>query len=494
MHSARRPVAALAALLAFALSAPLGACAKARADTAGDLWHDRQSSQPLVPAIAKAFPSLSPLVKQIRPAVVNVSTSQRIRHPWMGSTPFDQFFGQFFGGQVPQQEVERQSLGSGFFIDDRGYLLTNNHVIEGADVIRIKLADGREFPAKVIGADPKTDLALVRVQAKGEHDFPFLYLGDSDALEVGDWVIAIGDPFGLELSVTHGIVSAKERTIGAGPYDDFIQSDALINPGNSGGPLFDMDGAVIGINTAITSKGQGIGFAVPINMAKQLLPQLERGHIVRGWLGVAIQPLSQNLAKSLGLPNTNGALVADVVKGGPAARGGLEQGDVVVSLNGKPVATPPELTRAVAALPPGSRATLGLVRNGKSVTQQIEIGRRPEEAGQEGQEPGEERQGRQEEAKPDALGLTVRPLGPDEAAAMGLPQGRGGVQVTRVGEGSPAQDAGIAPGDVVLEVNRRPVRSVKDYRAALRATRPGELALLRVQRKNESIFFAVKAK
>ncbi|MHB1844424.1 MAG: Do family serine endopeptidase [Deltaproteobacteria bacterium] len=488
-------MAAVAVFLLFA--SPSAALA---ANTEGDLWHDRPSSQPLVPQIAKAFPSLAPLVRMIKPAVVNVSTTQRVHHPAMGGygpgDPFGQFFQQFFGGQMmPQQEVERQSLGSGFFIDERGYLLTNNHVIEGADVIRIKLADGREFPAKVVGTDPKTDVALVRVSAKGEHDFPYLYLGDSDALAVGDWVIAIGNPFGLELSVTHGMVSAKERSIGAGPYDDFIQSDALINPGNSGGPLFDMNGAVVGINTAITSRGQGIGFAVPINMAKQLLPQLATGHIVRGWLGIGIQPLSPNLAKSFGLESTNGALIADVMRDGPAARGGLKRGDIVVSLDGKSIKTPAELTRAVAALGPGSVASLAVIRDGGRRDVSVKIGRRPEEGPGEGPpQEGQAAPGADEETKPDALGLSVRRLEPEAAAAMGMPQDIAGVLVSRVAEGSPAADAGIEVGDVIVEVNRRPIRSLKDYRVALEKTRAGELARLRVQRKQASIFFAVKLK
>lgn len=474
------------ALVARAEAASLG--------TEGRLWHDQRPGGALVPAIARAFPSLAPLVKQIKPAVVNISTTQRMRHPgfgygFQGQDPLNQFFQQFFGGQPPPRDIQRQSLGSGFLINERGNVLTNNHVIDGADEIKVKLADGREFAGKVLGADPKTDVALLELVA-APGGLPYLLLGDSDALEVGDWVVAIGDPFGLELSVTHGMVSAKERSLGAGPYDDFIQSDALINPGNSGGPLFDMEGSVVGINTAISSRGQGIGFAVPINLAKQLLPQLLSGHIVRGWLGVAIQRLTPGLASSLGVPGGSGALVSEVSKNGPAARGGVKRGDVIVALNGRAVASPAELTRAVASVAPGASARLDIVRDGAKTVLSLKVGERPDDVDQLG-EAGPEGQPPTAQGKKDVLGLTVGPLGPDEASELGISPDAG-VFVAKVEPESPAGQAGLQAGDVVLEVNRRRVRSLGEYRKALAVSHPGEMALLRIQRQREPLFVAVR--
>ena len=488
--------------LAFAPSAALG-----QPVDPNNLWHEPKAGSSLVPEVAHAFPSLAPLVKQIKPAVVNIHSTQRVHQRGgmygNGPNPWQQFFEQYFGGQgqmQQQREPERQSLGSGFIIDERGYVLTNNHVIDGADEIKVTVADGRDFTAKVVGTDPKTDVALLKLQGT-DSGFPFLLLGDSDQLEVGDWVVAIGDPFGLELSVTHGMVSAKARTIGAGPYDDFIQSDALINPGNSGGPLFSMSGAVVGINTAITSHGQGIGFAVPINMAKQILPQLLTGHIERGYLGVGLQKLTPDLAHSMGLPGTNGALVAQVVPGQPGEKGGIHNGDVVVSFNGGPIHTPGELTRAVAGVRPGNRITLAVMRGGATKTLKFKVGERPDDIGgrhgrgaagdEEGDERGDADEGSspapQETTHPDALGLTIHKPPPQ----LGLKEG---VQITSVEPEGAAAEAGLQPGDIVLEVNRHPVHSVAEYREGLGATKSGELALLRVERQHESIFFAVKAK
>ena len=459
------------------------------ARAADKLYHERTGGPPQAP-----IPSLAPLVKQIRPAVVNIATSQKMHHPGFGgqggNEPFEQFFGQFFGGQpMPQREMERQSLGSGFIISEKGFVLTNNHVIEGADKIHVRMADGREFDAKVIGADPKTDVALLKIQSAAVN-FPYVMLGDSDALEVGDWVVAIGNPFGLELSVTHGLVSAKERTIGAGPYDDFIQSDALINPGNSGGPLFNLSGEVIGINTAITSRGQGIGFAVPVNLAKQILPQLETGKIIRGWLGVSIQSLTPDLAQSLNLPSTKGALVAQLVRGGPAQKAGLKSGDVVTSLNGHPIATANELTREVASFAPGTKIPVEVTREGQTKSFKIRIGERPEDGqvlSEEGPGGGSDRA----PSKPDALGLAVQPPNPDQAQAMGLGGGEGVVVANVRGDG-PAAQAGVERGDVVLEVNRHAVHSVEEYQQAISRMKAGEMALLRLQRQQASIYVAVK--
>jgi serine protease Do len=469
------------ALLALMTLAPLGSTSGVAAEK---YWHDRSQAPG---EMGKELPSLAPLVKAVRPAVVNISTTQHVRQPRNA-----EFFEQFFG-QVPR-DAERHSLGSGFIIHEQGYVLTNNHVIEGADTIKVKMGDGREFPARVVGVDPKTDVALVKIEAKTA--FPFVYLGDSDRLEVGDWVLAIGNPFGLEASVTHGIVSAKERAIGAGPYDDFIQSDALINPGNSGGPLFNLAGEVVGINAAINPNGQGIGFAVPINLAKQLLPQLEEGKaIVRGFLGVGLQPLNQDLAQSLGLPSTEGALIASVSPNGPAAKGGLKQGDVVVAFNGKKVANMNELTRAVGSMAPGTKVAMDVIRDGKAKALSMRVGARPtdEQLGM-GQRRGVPGGG--EQAQPtslDALGLAVVALAPGQAQALGIAPGDGVLVAEVAGDGA-AADVGIQQGDIVLEIDRKAVHSVSDYEQAMKAVKNGSMVLLRLQRQQASIYVAVKAR
>ncbi len=473
---------------AIAFATSLALTAPAASAFAGDkLFHERSGGPAVMP-----LPSLAPLVKQIRPAVVNIATSQKLHRSFgggqTGDPMFDQFFGQFFGG-APQQQLERNSLGSGFIVNERGYVLTNNHVIDGADKIHVRLADGREFDAKVVGTDPKTDVALVKILST-DTNFPYVSLGDSDALEVGDWVVAIGNPFGIGLSVTHGLVSAKERTIGAGPYDDFIQSDALINPGNSGGPLFGLSGEVVGINTAITSHGQGIGFAVPINLAKQLIPQLETGKIVRGWLGVSIQSLTPDLAQSLALPSNKGALVAQVIRGGPAQKGGLKNGDVVVALNGRPIATANELTRDIAGLMPGTKVGLDVLRDGKKESLKVRIGERPED-GQLVAQAGEGDAAPRGPPKPDALGLAVGGLDPERTQGLGLGAGDG-VVVTEVRADGPAAQAGVERGDVVLEVNRHAVHSVEDYQQQLQRVKAGDMVLLRLQRQSASIYVAVK--
>jgi serine protease Do len=463
-------------LLAVALIVPRSGSA------AEKYWHDRT---PAVGEIGRELPSLAPLVKAVRPAVVNISTTQKIRQPR------NEFFEQFFGQQMPRQ-AERHSLGSGFIIHEQGYVLTNNHVIEGADSIKVKLADGREFPARVVGADAKTDVALVKIEAKTA--FPFVYLGDSDKLEVGDWVLAIGNPFGLELSATHGIVSAKERAIGAGIYDDFIQSDALINPGNSGGPLFNLAGEVVGINSAINPNGQGIGFAVPINIAKQLLPTLEQGKVVvRGFLGVGLQSMNQDLAQSLGLSSTDGALISGVTPDGPAAKGGMKQGDVVVAYNGKKIANANELTRAVGSTAPGTKVAMDVVRDGKPKSLNVRVGTRPtdEQLAMGGGRGGESGGGGEQAPAPDALGLAVVPLAPAQAQAMGITSGEG-VMVAGVSDDGAAAQVGVQQGDVVLEVNRKAVHSVADYRQALAGVKQGAMVLLRLQRQQASIYVAVK--
>jgi serine protease Do len=339
-----------------------------RFGAAAEFWTNAPGETPL-PAPFNVWVELA---KTARAAVVNVSTSQR-----RAEDPMAEFLRRFFGGEPPAGP--RASLGTGFIVSQDGYVVTNNHVVAAGGEIIVRLDRGTHHPAKVIGTDPATDVALLKIEATG---LPVLPLGDSDRLQVGEPVMAIGNPFGLDQTVTTGIVSAKERNIGAGPYDDFIQTDTPINPGNSGGPLIDIRGAAIGINSAIFSQSGGsigIGFAIPINLAKSVLLQLrERGSVVRGWLGVEVRPLTPATAESAGLPEARGAVVENLVAGAPAQRSGLQRGDVIVAVNDQPVAGPGDLTRRIAMTPPGTRVQLTVVRDRGRRTVAVELGRRPE--------------------------------------------------------------------------------------------------------------------
>jgi serine protease Do len=456
------------------------------------LWKEHGPSDALPPGFT-ALPSLAPLVKTLKPGVVNIYTASVVkmrqpqrRAPSGMEDPFEEFFRRF--GQMQPEESRRQSLGSGFIINAKGYVITNNHVVEGATEIRAKLDDGREYDAQVVGRDPKTDVALLKLVPSGAEtiDLPIVYLGDSDALQVGDFVVAAGNPFGLDHSVSLGIVSAKERVIGAGPYDDFIQTDAAINPGNSGGPLFNTRGEVVGVNTAIVAQGQGIGFAVPINMVKALLPQLlQKGKVVRGWLGVSIQDLTPELARTLKLERARGALVAGVMRKSPAEAAGLKAGDVVVGIDGRAVETYNQLSRDVAFLAPGSKTQLSVVRDGKARTLELKIGERPEDEEMAMNEAPD-----QPEAVGDRLGLSVQALSPQRAARLGID---GGVLVASVHAEGAAARAGARPGDVIVEVQRKPIHSLQDYAAAIGSVKPGEMVLMRLQRVNASVYIAVPA-
>ena len=335
------------------------------------------SESPMVPA------NFTDLAEKVRPGVVNIQVVKKVKNvdfgfrnfsgnPFGDKNPFGDFFGPFSEGNPPRG-FEQRGVGSGFVMSQEGYILTNNHVVEDADQIKVKLANGKEYDGKVIGRDPKTDLALIRIERAS--DLHPLKLGNSEDLKVGSWVVAVGSPFGLEQTVTAGIVSAKGRVIGSGPYDNFIQTDASINPGNSGGPLINMKGEVVGINTAIIASGNGIGFAIPINMAKEIAPQLrEKGHVTRGWLGVSIQEVTPELAKSFDLKEKKGALVGQVVSGSPAEKAGIEQGDVILEFDGKEVADSKDLPRIVASTPVGKGVTVKLSRNGKLVDRQVKVG------------------------------------------------------------------------------------------------------------------------
>jgi serine protease Do len=379
------------------------------------------------------------------------------------------------------RNFEQKGVGSGFVISREGYILTNNHVVEEADQIRVKLANGKEYTGKVVGRDPKTDLALVRID--GAPDLHPLTLGSSDDIKVGSWVVAVGSPFGLEQTVTAGIVSAKGRVIGSGPYDNFIQTDASINPGNSGGPLVNMKGEVVGINTAIVAQGQGIGFAIPIDMAKDIAHQLETaGHVTRGWLGVSIQQMTPELAKSFGMKEEKGALVSQVVPASPAEKAGLEKGDVIVEYDGKEVADSKELPRLVASTSVGKTVTVKILRDGKAMERQVKVGEMEEKKPEVAKAPTGKK-----------LGIAVQNLTPEIARGLGLKM-ETGVVITQVEPGSPASEAGLQTGDVIREVDRKPVKDVDDFVRKVEEARGQDTVLLFIQRGQNSLFAAVTPK
>jgi serine protease Do len=442
------------------------------------------SETPMVPA------NFSDLAEKVRSGVVNVQVVKKVKNigfgfrqfgnPFGEKNPFGDFFGPFSEGNPPGG-FEQRGVGSGFVMNREGYILTNNHVVEDADQIKVKLADGKEYEGKVVGQDPKTDLALIKINASS--DLQPLTLGNSDNLKVGSWVVAVGSPFGLEQTVTAGIVSAKGRVIGSGPYDNFIQTDASINPGNSGGPLINMKGEVVGINTAIIASGQGIGFAIPINMAKEIAPQLqEKGHVTRGWLGVSIQEMTPELAKSFGLKEKKGALVAEVVSGSPAEKAGIEQGDVIVEFDGKEVTDSKDLPRMVASTPVGKAVTIKLSRSGKVLERQVKVGEMEEKV-EVAKTPSTKK----------SLGITVQNVTPEIAKGLGLKNDTG-VVVTRVEPGSPAANAGIQAGDVIHEVNRKPVKNVEDFIQKVEKAKDQDHVLLFLQRGQNNLFAAVTPK
>jgi len=450
------------------------------------LWSENRGAQT---ATIQA-PDWVRLSKEAKPAVVNVSTklnAETTTRPEPRGRPerpdersFEDFFKRFFD---ESQRRPVRAAGSGFVLNSNGFIVTNNHVVENASDIQVKLSDGRELPAKVIGRDAKTDLALVKVDATG---LPVIPLGDSTALQVGEPVMAIGNPFGLEQTVTTGIVSATGRVIGSGPYDNFIQTDASINPGNSGGPLINARGEVIGINTAIFSRGGGsvgIGFAVPSSLAKTVITQLaDHGKVERGWLGVSIQPLTKDLAKNFKRDNTNGALVSSVIEGSPAEKAGLKAGDVIVEFNGKKVAKATELPSLVADLTVGRDVPMVIVRDGSEMRLNARIARLEDETPAKVADAQEKGQ----------LGLSVQPITPPVARELGL-KVKEGVLVRDVVEGGRAAEAGIRPGDVIVEINREPVRTVEDLKVRVDKQAKNEPIVLLVNRDGQALYVAVPA-
>lgn len=432
-------------------------------------------------------PSFASIAKKTMPAVVNISTLTQRSSRSGSNDPIEDFFSRFFGESVPRENNSR-SLGSGILISRDGEILTSYHVVRSADTIKVKLADHSEHEARLVGKDDRTDLALIRIRRSGGN-LPFAKLGNSSQLEVGDWVMAIGNPFGLEHTVTAGIVSAKGRVIGAGPYDNFIQTDASINPGNSGGPLISADGEVIGVNTAIFSQSGGnvgIGFAIPIDLAKKVLDQLRKhGKVVRGWLGVRAQDLNASQSASLGVSRVpaDSAIVTEVADKSPAAEAGIKTGDVIVEFNGKPVPKSSEFPSVIADIAPGQKVTLKVLREKKEQTIAVRIGELADDVDLN----------QQAEARDAELGLRVQRITPEAARRLGLSSPKG-VLVVEVQPGSPADLVGIEPADVIREVNQRPVASVRDFERATRQGRRGDRILLLVQRGDNAVFFSVKRK
>jgi len=429
----------------------------------------RPDARAMLRALEDAF---SAVADRVTPAVVNVSTVG----PRGATNGDDDRYREFFGDDLYDRYFRRRpredgrASGSGVIVDPKGYILTNNHVIENAREITVRLSDSRKFSATLVGRDPKTDLAVLKVDAPAP--LPAAELADSDRLRVGQWAIAIGNPFGLDRTVTVGIISATARNrVGVATYENFIQTDASINPGNSGGPLLNVDGKVIGINTAIVAAGQGIGFSIPINEAKGVMAQLiAKGRVVRGWLGVVIQDITDDLAASFGVREREGVLVADVMKGGPAEAAGLRAGDVVVELNGLRIREVPDLQRRVAGLAPGARVRVVVVRDGARQPATVTLGEMPSE------EPAVLAQ-----AGTEGFGLQVEPLPPGAAERLNLAVSQG-VLVVDIATGGPADRAGLRRGDVILEVARQPVSDAQSFGQALAAIPPGEPALIYLHR------------
>ena len=437
--------------------------------------------------VVNGLPSFANLAEALGPSVVNIRVTkvQKTDGPDMSdlqNSPFGDMFKGFFG-DMPQtpKEYKSSGAGSGVIINANGTILTNNHVVEGTTEIIVTLSDKQEYKARVLGRDPKTDLAVIKIDSKGS--LKAAVLGDSDAARVGEWVLAIGNPFGLSNTVTSGIVSAKGRVIGAGPYDDFIQTDAPINPGNSGGPLFNMKGEVIGINTAIIPNGQGIGFAIPISTAEALLPELAtKGTVTRGYVGVNIQNVTEELAKSLNLKTDKGALVSEVVKGSPADKAGVKRGDVITVFNGKEIEDSHELASTVAATPLDKEVPIRVVRDGKEITLRVRVGRL--DSREAGNTPAEG-------ASQGKWGLQLQALTPELARQLGGKSGQG-VVVAGVQPGSPADNASVQRGDVILEVNRQPVKGITDMKEKIEKSHTKDSLLLLIQRGGSNLYLVLK--
>ncbi|MCU1732196.1 MULTISPECIES: DegQ family serine endoprotease [unclassified Pseudomonas] len=447
-------------------------------------------------AQAEALPDFTTLVEQASPAVVNISTKQKLpdRRVAAGQMPdlegLPPMFREFFERSIPQQprggdrQREAQSLGSGFIISDDGYVLTNNHVVADADEIIVRLSDRSELQAKLVGTDPRTDVALLKVEGK---NLPTVKLGDSSKLKVGEWVLAIGSPFGFDHSVTKGIVSAKGRTLPNDTYVPFIQTDVAINPGNSGGPLFNMNGEVVGINSQIFTRSggfMGLSFAIPIDVAIDVSNQLKKdGKVSRGWLGVVIQEVNKDLAESFGLDKPAGALVAQVLENGPAAKGGLQVGDVILNLNGQPIVMSADLPHLVGGLKDGAKAKLEIIRNGKRQNLDVTIGALPDDDQEVSASAGGGL-----ERNSNRLGVTVSDLTAEQKKSLEL---NGGVVIKEVQDG-PAALIGLRPGDVISHLNNQAIASAKEFTEIAKELPKNRSVSMRVLRQGRASFITFK--
>lgn len=431
------------------------------------------------------------IAKESMPSVVNISTKQKVKSrlsPEMDDERTREFYEHFFPGfkDAPREQT-KQSLGSGFIVEEDGHILTNSHVIDQAEEIIVSFGDGhdsREYTAKVIGQDPKTDIAIIKIQP--DKKVVAFKLGDSDKLQVAEWVMAIGNPFGFAQSVTVGVVSAKGRVIGAGPYDEFIQTDASINPGNSGGPLLNLNGEVVGINSAIFTGGSsqgniGIGFAIPINAIKSIYDDLKKGKVSRGWLGVMIQKITPELMSAMGLKTSKGALVGDVQENSPAGKAGIKRGDIITEFNGLEVMASDQLPKMVAVIKPATKVKVKALRDGIEKSFTVTLGELPDEAIEKPSATSSE----------NNLGLSLEKL-TEELAKQLNAHSVSGVVVRGVLPGGPGANAGIQVGDIITEVNKTPVKDLASYNSAAGKSKPGESVLLLIKRGKSTVFIAVK--
>ncbi len=484
MISIKRSSVAFMVLLALVVGAGLGAWGAGAVDLAKPAQpaaQPRVQGQVVPAALPVPSGSFAQVAENVAPAVVNINTVTR----GAGRTPIEEFFGdEFFRrffGETPERSEPARSLGSGVIVDASGIVLTNAHVVERASEIEVVTADAKKYKAKVVGADKRTDLAVLRLQGGGP--FPAASLGDSDKIRVGDWVLAIGSPFGLQQTVTAGIISAKGRSITGGAFDDFLQTDAAINPGNSGGPLVNMSGEVVGINSAILSRSGGnvgIGFAIPVNMARRIYTELAaKGKVTRGWLGVSIQPLTPELAKGFGLKDPKGVLIADVVQDSPAAKAGINAGDIIMEFDKKKVDTPQDLQKVVALTAPGKGVPLKVWRDKGEKMLEIKIGDTPEDTVAL----------KSSNKSKTFLGLDIRPITPDLARQLNLRNSEG-VVVFGVEDESAAAEAGLQRGDIIREVNRQRIRSIQDFERLTHDLKEGDRITVLLQRGQQALYVA----
>ncbi len=450
---------------------------------------DSRISREAIDILSRTGQAMAEVVAVVRPAVVNISTTRTIKtpglsHPYFDDPFFKRFFGDDFNNMRKKREHKTANLGSGVIVDKNGFILTNNHVIKGADEIIIKLSDRREFRGKVVGTDPKTDIAVIKIDAER---LPVVRWGDSDKLRVGETVIAVGNPFGLNQTVTSGIVSATGRAnVGIADYEDFIQTDAAINPGNSGGALVNIRGEIIGINTAIfsTSGGyQGIGFAIPSNMARSVMENLvKKGKVIRGWLGITVQQLTPELSKQFNLKDEKGVLVADVAEQSPAYKAGIKRGDVIVEFEGREINDPATIRNIAANLPPGKEATVKLITNGSLKMAKVFIAELPSE-----------RQKMTAEYVNPLRTVHVQNISNDLRRSLKIPKNTNGVIITRIEQGSPADDL-LKKNDIIMEINKKKISNLKQYNALISGIRSSQMITLLVFRNGASIYLTLPAK